>query len=605
MVKPQEENTVAEQNRGTPEIWAAGIGRKSNAQYGSDLMVEVLRELGIKYMALNPGASYRGLHDSLVNFESGNGPQLIMCTHEEIAVAIANGYARATGEIMATGLHDIVGLQHASMAIFNAWCDRTPILNLGGGGPQDTTNRRSTDWVHTALVQGLAVREYVKFDDQPNSVDAVAESFLKAYRIAMTEPKGPVYICLDSDVQEAKIDKPMIVPHAQFFRPPAGPGANPESLRNAARVLAEAQWPVIVAGEVGRSPKALPPLLDLAEALGAAVIDSDGRFAFPSTHPLNLTTAREEALRNADAVLALDVPSLGVPLGPSVRERGNFAPIIAPSCKVVHVTLLDLERQSWVSDNMWLLPVHVPIAADTAVVLPQLLEQVRDRLKANGSQVAERRAKVEGLYRAARQKSREWIERSWNDKPISQGRFFSEINKRVQGKSWALVGVHGRRWREALDVTEPAHGMGGGRGGGVGYGLPSSIGAALGFKASGRLCVSIIGDGDFLMTSNALWTAAKYQIPVLVVVLNNRSYYNDEEHQERMARARQRPVENKGIGIRIEEPAPDLAAIARALNVDGFGPISEPQQLGGVLDKAIEVVQSGRPAVVDVITQPR
>ena len=393
---------MAEQSKGTPEVWAAGIGRRSNAQYGSDLMAEVLRELGIKYIALNPGASYRGFHDSLVNFESEKGPQMIMCTHEEIAVAIANGYARATGEIMATGLHDIVGLQHASMAIFNAWCDRTPILNLGGGGPQDTTNRRSTDWVHTANVQGLAVREYVKFDDQPNTVDAVAESFLKAYRIAMTEPKGPVYICLDSDVQEAKIDKPMVVPHAQFFRPPPGPGANPEALRNASRLLAEAQWPVIVAGEVGRNPKALPPMLDLAEALGAAVIDSDGRFAFPSTHPLNLTNAREDALRGADVVLALDVPSLGVPLGPSVRERGNFAPIISPSCKVIHITLLDLERQSWVSDNMWLLPVHVPIAADTAVVLPQLLEQVRERLSANKDstkQVQERRTKIEAIYR--------------------------------------------------------------------------------------------------------------------------------------------------------------------------------------------------------------
>ena len=599
---------MAEQPKGTPEVWAAGIGRRSNAQYGSDLMAEVLRELGIKYIALNPGASYRGFHDSLVNFESEKGPQMIMCTHEEIAVAIANGYARATGEIMATGLHDIVGLQHASMAIFNAWCDRTPILNLGGGGPQDTTNRRSTDWVHTANVQGLAVREYVKFDDQPNTVDAVAESFLKAYRIAMTEPKGPVYICLDSDVQEAKIDKPMVVPHAQFFRPPPGPGANPEALRNASRILAEAQWPVIVAGEVGRNPKALPPMLDLAEALGAAVIDSDGRFAFPSTHPLNLTNAREDALRGADVVLALDVPSLGVPLGPSVRERGNFAPIISPSCKVIHITLLDLERQSWVSDNMWLLPVHVPMAADTAVVLPQLLEQVRERLSANkdsAKQVQERRTKIEAIYRETRQKSQEWIEKTWNEKPISQARFFTEINRRVQGKSWALVSSHGRRWREAIEVTEPAHGMGGGRGGGVGYGLPSSIGAALGFRESGRLCVSILGDGDFLMTSNALWTAAKYHIPLLVVVLNNRSYYNDEEHQERMARARQRPVENKGIGIRIEEPAPDLAAIARGLHVDAFGPITEPDQLGPTLDKAIAIVESGKPAVVDVITQPR
>src|SRR5512132_1621312 len=345
-------------------------------------MVEMLRELGIKYIALNPGASYRGLHDSIVNFEPGKGPEMIMCTHEEIAVAIANGYARATGEIMATGLHDIVGLLHASMAIFNAWCDRTPILNLGGGGPQNATNRRSTDWVHTALVQGNAVREYVKFDDQPNSVDAVAESFLKAYRIAMTEPKGPVYVCLDTDVQEAKIDKPMVVPHAQFFRPPAGSGANPESLRRASQLLAEAQWPVIVAGEVGRNPKALPPLLDLAEALAAPVIAADGRYAFPSTHPLNLTTAREEALRQADVVLALDVPSLGVPLGPSVRERGNFAPVIPPSCKVIHITLLDLERQSWVSDAMWLLPVHLPIAADTSVALPQLVEEIRTRLNA-------------------------------------------------------------------------------------------------------------------------------------------------------------------------------------------------------------------------------
>jgi acetolactate synthase I/II/III large subunit len=601
---------MAEHNRaaGVPEVWSAGVGKKSNAQYGSDLMVEVLRELGIKYIALNPGASYRGLHDSMVNFEAGKGPEIIMCTHEEIAVALANGYARVTGDIMATGLHNVVGLQHASMAIFNAWCDRTPILNLGGGGPQNATHRRSTDWVHTALVQGNAVRDYVKYDDQPNSVDAIPESFLRAYRIAMTEPRGPVYICLDTDVQEEKISKPMVVPHAQLFRPPAGPAANPEALRQASRLLAEAQWPVIVAGELGRNPKALPPLLDIAEELGSAVIDSDGRYAFPSTHPLNLTNAREDALRDADVVLALDVPSLGVPLGPSVRERGNFAPVISPSCKVIHMTLLDLERQSWVSDAMWLLPVHVPIAADTAVALPQLLEQLRERMKNNAEsarQVRERRTKLEAIYNQARKKSQEWIEKTWDEKPISQARFFGEINKRMQGRSWALVSAHGRRWREVIEITEPAHGIGGGRGGGVGYGLPSSIGAALGHKESGRLCVSIIGDGDFLMTSNALWTAAKYQIPLLVLVMNNRSYYNDEEHQERMAKWRQRPVENKGIGIRIEDPAPDLAAISRALSVDAFGPVTEPDQLGSTLDKAMTIVEGGKPAVVDIITQPR
>jgi thiamine pyrophosphate-dependent acetolactate synthase large subunit-like protein len=321
-----------------------------------------------------------------------------------------------------------------------------------------------------------------------------------------------------------------------------------------------------------------------------------------------LTNAREEALKNADVVIALDVPSLGVPLGPSVRERGNFAPIISPSCQVIHMTLLDLEKQSWVSDNMWLLPVHVPIAADTAVGLPALLEQVRERLAGNAEaaqRVPGRRARVEAIYRDTRKKSEEWIKRTWDEKPISQARFFSEINQRVQGKSWALVSSHGRRWREVIEVTEPAHGMGGGRGGGVGYGLPSSIGSALGFKGSGRLCVSILGDGDFLMTSNALWTAAKYQIPLLVIVLNNHSYYNDEEHQERMARWRDRPVANKGIGIRIEDPVPDLCTIARAFGVDAFGPITEPGDLGPALDKAIPIVESGKPVVVDVFTQPR
>jgi thiamine pyrophosphate-dependent acetolactate synthase large subunit-like protein len=139
----------------------------------------------------------------------------------------------------------------------------------------------------------------------------------------------------------------------------------------------------------------------------------------------------------------------------------------------------------------------------------------------------------------------------------------------------------------------------------VGYGLPSSIGIALGYKGSGRLCVSVVGDGDFLMTSNSLWTAARYRIPLLVVTANNRSYYNDEEHQERMAIRRERPVENKGIGIHINDPEPDLAALARGLGVEGFGPVTEPDDLGPMLDKAIKIVEEGKPVVVDVVTAPR
>ena len=218
----------------------SSLGRPSRGLYGSDLMVEVLHTLGIHYIALNPGASYRGLHDSLVNFGHGEPPEIILCTHEEIAVALANGYTRATGEPMATGLHNVVGLLHASMAIFNAWCDRTPMLNLGGGGPQDATLRRSTDWVHSALVQGNLVRDFVKYDDQPYSLESVPESLLRAYRIATTEPKGPVYICLDADLQEQRISAPLLVPDMRLYRAPAAPAPNPEALQEAAALLVNA-----------------------------------------------------------------------------------------------------------------------------------------------------------------------------------------------------------------------------------------------------------------------------------------------------------------------------------------------------------------------------
>ena len=590
------------------DILSSGLGRPSRGLYGSDLMVEVLRELGIRYIALNPGASYRGLHDSLVNFSPGEPPEIILCTHEEIAVALANGYTRATGSPMATALHNVVGLLHASMAIFNAWCDRTPMLNLGGGGPQDATLRRSTDWVHTALVQGNLVRDFVKYDDQPYSLKSVPESLLRAYRIATTDPKGPVYVCLDADLQEQHMNAPLLVPDSRLYRAPAAPGPNPEALREAADLLVKAEWPVIVAGEVGRTPQALVPLRELAETLAAPVIDADGRFAFPNTHSLDLAAAREQALRAADVVLALDVPSLGVPLGPSLRERQTLELAVRPGTKIVHITLLEGERQSFVSDTMWLVPVTVPIAAHTSIALPQLLELCRHQLGSQAdaaTRIEARRASAAAMRTEAHKRSHAWIEQNWQHKPISSARLYGELNSRLKGQSWALVHAHGRRWREVLEVTEAGHGIGGGRGAGVGYGLPASIGAALGYKGSGRLCVSVLGDGDFLMTSNALWTAARYSIPLLIMVFNNRSYYNDEEHQERIAVRRERPVDNKGIGVDLKDPAPDLAAMARALSVEGFGPITEPDQLGPTLDRAIEIVRSGQPAVIDVVTQPR
>ncbi|HEY4911391.1 MAG TPA: thiamine pyrophosphate-binding protein, partial [Methylomirabilota bacterium] len=194
--------------------------------YGSDLVVELLHAVGIEHVAINPGATFRGLHDSLVNYAGTRGPELVLTTHEEIAVALAHGYAKAKGKPMAAVVHDIVGLQHASMAIFNAFCDHVPILVLGATGPMDTTRRRPwIDWIHTALVQGTQVRDYVKLDDQPASVGAIPEAFLRAWRLARTEPQGPVYLCLDAALQEEALERPVPLPDVARFQPATAPHA--------------------------------------------------------------------------------------------------------------------------------------------------------------------------------------------------------------------------------------------------------------------------------------------------------------------------------------------------------------------------------------------
>ena len=583
-----------------------GKAKPSNAVWGSDVMVDILRALDIKYIALNPGASYRGLHDSLVNYGDG-GPEMLMCSHEEIAVAIANGYGRVTGKPMATGLHNVVGLQHAAMAIFNAWCDRTPIINLGGAGPQNATNRRSTDWVHTALVQGALVRDFVKFDDQPFSVEASMESLLRAYRIATTVPMGPVYVALDSDVQEERLDGQAMIPDAANFKAPAAPRANLDALRDASIMLAEAEWPVIIAGEISPHGTALDDLIELAELLGAAVVDTN-RFSFPNTHELDATQVREAVLKDADVVLALDVPSLGVPLGPNVRERGALQPAISEDCKIINIGMFEFEKQSWVTDNMWLMPVSNPIAAETTGAIRELLIMCRE-MRAMGedftAKADARRAKVAALHNEAAQKNADRAAAEWDSTPIAAGRFYGELKAKLAEREWALVHSHGGRWRGILDITEPDHELSGGRGGGVGSGLPTAIGGALAHKGDGKLSVGVFGDGDFFMTNGALWTAAKYDIPLLALIYNNRSYYNDEDHQERMAIARDRPVENKGVGIRIEGPSPDFAMLARSQGVAGFGPVTDPNDLARVLDEAIKVVESGKPAVVDIHTTAR
>ena len=350
--------------------------------------------LGIEYVALNPGSSFRGIHDSLVNYESGHkpNPEMILCCHEEIAVAVAHGYAKATGKIMPAIVHNVVGLQHASMAIYNAWCDHTPVMVMGGTGPMNSSKRRPwIDWIHTAQVQGNLVRDFVKWDDQPVGVEAFPSSIMRGYRIAMSDPGGPVYLCFDVTDQEAAIEKEIPLPDPKRFRPPAPLQADYDAIKEAAQLLASAQNPVILADYVGRNNDAVMSLVALADLLSIPVIDFGARLNFPNTHSLNLTGRNRELIANADVIMGLDMTDL---YGALVRSDPNThanVPATKPGCKVINVTLKDIVVRSWTSDFQELAPVDLPIVANTRVFLPALAEEIRKQGKFSKSVVEDRR----------------------------------------------------------------------------------------------------------------------------------------------------------------------------------------------------------------------
>jgi thiamine pyrophosphate-dependent acetolactate synthase large subunit-like protein len=585
---------------------------KPRAEWGSDVVVDLLKAFEIEYVAINPGATFRGLHDSLVNYGGNHAPEIILCTHEEIAVAVAHGYARAKGKPMGAAVHNVVGLQHASMAIYNAWADRLPVIVMGGTGPMDTANRRPwIDWVHTALVQGNLVRDFVKWDDQPGSVEAVPESFVRAYRLATTDPMGPVYICYDGEVQERKLDGEIPFSSLDRYPAPLPLQAPVEGFEKTVRWLLEAKRPVLIADWVGRREAGFNALGELAELLAAPVLDQLGRFNFPVHNPLNLTSQHAKVIPQADLVLALDVPDLEGAVTQRAQEKGRRRPVelLSPNTKIINVALDDLLVRAWSTDFNKLRQADLMIMADTSVFLPELVRRLKaekERLSKLSSEIATRRTGWGKIYAEKQEALEKEKKTKWDEKPISMTRLYAELSEALKNEDWVLTnGSSQGKENFCLPATKFNQILGKYKGGGLGYGLPASLGAALAHKGSGKFCVDLQPDGDLLFTISGLWTAVHHQIPLLIVVCSNRSYYNDEEHQERVAEARGRPVENKTIGIRIQEPEVDFGAMARTYGCWGAGPITDPKDLVKTLREAVKVVKEGKPALVDVVCQMR
>jgi thiamine pyrophosphate-dependent acetolactate synthase large subunit-like protein len=584
---------------------------KKQPEYGSDVVVDLMKAFDIEYAAFNPGATFRGIHDSIVNYGGNHRPEVIFCNHEEISVALAHGYAKAKGKPMVAIVHNMVGLQHASMAIFNAWIDRVPVIVLGGTGPMNTKRRRPRiDWIHTALVQGNQVRDYVKWDDQPYTLADVADSFIRGYRIATTEPTAPVYINYDADLQEDRVADSMDIPDVHRYAPPAPMQANPEALRRAAQLLLDAQAPIIIADYLGRNPQSVTLLIELAELLAAPVIDKGARFNFPTTHPLDVTDGARELLQKADVILALDVPDLYGSLTTVSKQTRACEYVTSPAAKIISISMNDMLVRSWAGDVQALQPVDVPMSADTSVAIPELTRLCRELLGTNGQKKAAIEARQKELAEKHKSRRAKWMadaQAKASLQNISTAFLAYDLGEVIKREDWVLVNGTSNGWSRRLwDFTKPNQYLGASGGAGVGYGASAAIGAALALKETGKLAVDIQADGDLLMTSSSLWTAAKHRIPLLIVMHNNQSFYNSEEHGIEVAKYRGRPVENAGVGTHVDDPAVDFAKMAQSFGIHAEGPIQRPAELRPALERALKFVKEKRlPALVDVIAEPR
>ena len=593
--------------RDVPTIASA---RPASAEWGSDVAAEMLRRLRVPYIALMPGASFRGLHDSIVNYLSNDGPSLVLCNHEEVAVAVAHGYAKLTGRAMAAAVHSTVGLMHATMTIFCAWCDRVPVLVLGGTGPMDATARRPwIDWIHTAHAQGELVRDFTKWEDQPASVAAMPGSLLRAWQLAHLEPRGPVYVCLDQGLQEERLAAPIAMPDLTNVVQATAPAPDPDAVDRAARLLVEAERPLLLLGRTSASDAAWADTVALAELVGAAVTtDRSGPTSFPTDHPLHQGMWRSQShdaavaeIGDADVILAVD----RLDVAGALRSRAG-RPV-----HLVNVSLESYATRSWSADYQEVVLAEIAITASADPTIAALRSAV-ERLLAdapNARRRAEDRAKVVG--RRSRERRAAWTAENdarRDSSPVHLARALGELRAALGRRADDAIVAQaplGPWPTTAWEFTRPHAHLGHDGGAGVGSGPGIAVGAALAARGSGRTVVAVIGDGELLAAPTALWTAAHHAIPILFVIANNQSYFNDEEHQERVARARLRPVENRWVGQRMDTPAVDFARLARDLGVTGIGPVSEPAALAGAMRQAVAAVDEGGPALIDVRIVPR
>jgi len=576
---------------------------------GSDFMVDVIKSLNIEYICSNPGSSFRGLHESVINYGGNKNPEFITCLHEESSVGMAHGYAKIEGKPLLVFAHGTVGLQHASMAVYNAYCDYVPVIVIGGNIIDATKRMPPVEWTHSVQDAAAMLRDYTKWDDLPISLPQFAESAVRAYKIAMTPPMMPVVLIADGELQENPIppDAKLNIPSLALATPPQGDSA---AVAEAARFLVAAENPVLIVDRAARTAAGMPLIIELAEALQAPVVDMGGRMNFPTRHPLNQTWRAREEIGNADVILGLELADFWGAIHSYRDQMERTSRLLTkPGAKLISISSTGLFFKSNYQNFQRYPEVNLDMAADAQATLPSLIEAVKKQLPASRkSALQDRGTRLAAAHQQTLQSARESATYAWDASPISTARMCAELWAQIKDEDWSLVSTiqFVSRWPMKLWNFDKYYQFIGGSGGyGIGYGAPSAVGAALANRKHGRVSVNIQCDGDLMYAPGVLWTAAHHRIPLLTIMHNNRAYHQEVMQVQIMADRHSRGVDRVKIGTTIDDPGIDYAKLAQGLGMYSEGPVSDPKDLGPAIHRALDVVKRGEPALVDVHTQPR
>ena len=601
---------VAAAENGVPDI----PPYSTEGRPGSDFMVDVIKTLNIKYLPANPASSYRAIHESLIDYGKNTMPEFLTVTHEEAGVGIAHGYYKIANKPLMTLCHGTVGLMHATMNIYNAYCDRVPVIIVNGNDLDAAHRPPGVPTVHSAQDINAIVREFTKWDDTPVSAQHFAESFVRAYQIAMTPPCAPVAISLDDGLATEPIrdyGQKLFIPK---YVPTAAPAGELGAVREAAKLLVNAERPVIVADRAVNSQRGIALLVQLAELLQAPVVRQNGRLNFPNTHYLSRP---ESVIGQADVIIGLELADYWNTVNRftdnNAQGVGSVSSRIKLGTKLISISTLQLLTKSNYQEFQRFQSVDVPIAGDVEATLPALIDAVKVALPDNRKDAITKRGQaIKEAHMKGRDETKQLAAIAWDASPISTARLCVEIYAQIKDMDWSLVPSSGNvsNWPQRLWAMDKYYHYTGDSGGyGVGWGAPASVGGALANRDEGRFSVSIQGDGDMMYAPGAFWTAARHKIPLLTVMHNNRGYHQEVMHVQRLSNFRNR-VANIGndlgpIGTSIMNPDIQYHDLAKSMGWWAKGPITDPADLAPAIKEAVAVVQSGQPALVNVITQPR